>query len=395
MSHFSSVSSAIIVCSVRTLVLEKYVAYGAPEIAPVSGEGVLVVGVDISFLRGLDIVQGDGGVFVVIKGRQQTGLYACVQVLHLGSVQAEVLPAQRSYSDQLHLSLEDIYEHRKLVQPGAAQELAPAVHAVVARELATVLETFVLEHIGLKVLRVRVHSAELVNSDHIAVIADSIELYERAVGGIVVPDGGAELPSEDVVFTVVETLVDDFKTGTVHTTEKFYTVVGTVLTLGHPEIKPAGPFQFRTDSVPDVVTVIHESAWNAGMRLVDNLALEARSARVNPEIATVHECFIGFVEEGVEVAYARECHLVDDEFGFMGLKTVKRCSTVGVYDEGRVLELLHMTVQPVVDLVDTHLESGLEDGFDIGIGGEMLFKLCPGLHARLGVVLRDELLFVP
>lgn len=258
--------------------LEKDVAYRAPEVAPVGGEGMLVVGVDISFLRSLDVVQGDWGVFVVVKWRQEAWLHAGVQGLHLGRVEAEIVTAEGAHSDQLHLSLEYIDEHRELVKPGPAQQFAPAVHAVVARELASFLEAFVLEQIRLQVLGVRVHRAELVNTDHIAVVADTVELHERAVGRIVVPDGGAELSTENIEFTVVKTLVDHFKASPVHPPQELHAVVCAVLSLGHPEIEPSRPFKLRAYAVPDVVTEIYQFSGNAGMRFVYDLSLKACGA---------------------------------------------------------------------------------------------------------------------
>ena len=91
---------------VRSFVLEQDVAYGAPKVPPVSGAGVLVVGVDISFLRCLDIFQGNGGVLVVIERRKQAGLDADVKVLHGRRVQTEVLPAQWPHAHKLHLPRE-------------------------------------------------------------------------------------------------------------------------------------------------------------------------------------------------------------------------------------------------------------------------------------------------
>lgn len=107
------------------------------------------VSVDISFLRGLDVVQGNGGVFVVIERRQKAGLYTDVQLLHLRSVEAEIVPAQRPDSDQFHLPLEYVDEHRQFVQPGFAKEFTPAVHPIVMRELSAILQAFMLKHIRL------------------------------------------------------------------------------------------------------------------------------------------------------------------------------------------------------------------------------------------------------
>lgn len=72
---------------------EKYVAYGAPEISPVRCEGVLVVGFDISFLRGLDIFDSLGGFIFIVKRRQKSRLDTHMEILHFGGVEAEIVTA--------------------------------------------------------------------------------------------------------------------------------------------------------------------------------------------------------------------------------------------------------------------------------------------------------------
>ena len=127
-----------------SVVLEQDVADGAPEVAPVGREGVGVVGLDVAALGGLDIVQGDGGLLVEIKGRQEAGLDTDVQLLHFGCIEAEIMAAQGAHADQFHLPLEDVDQHRELVQPGLSHEFTPEIDAVVVCELAAVLQAFVL-----------------------------------------------------------------------------------------------------------------------------------------------------------------------------------------------------------------------------------------------------------
>ena len=73
--------------------LKQNIPHRAPKVPPVGGKGALDVSVDISFLRGLDIVQGDGGVLVVVKRWQQAGLHAYVERLHLRGVKTIIVPA--------------------------------------------------------------------------------------------------------------------------------------------------------------------------------------------------------------------------------------------------------------------------------------------------------------
>ena len=73
--------------------LEQNIAHRAPKIPPIGGEGMLVIGFDISFLRGLDFLQGLGGIFVVVEWGEKPRFYTDVQFLHLRGVHAEILPA--------------------------------------------------------------------------------------------------------------------------------------------------------------------------------------------------------------------------------------------------------------------------------------------------------------
>lgn len=98
-----------------------------------------MVGVNISFLRSLNIAQSNGGVLIIVERRQQSRLYADMDILHLRSVKTEIVPAQGANSDKFHLPLEDVDEHRQLVNPGFTKEFAPAVNPVVVRELTSIL----------------------------------------------------------------------------------------------------------------------------------------------------------------------------------------------------------------------------------------------------------------
>ena len=145
--------------------LEQYIPHGPPEIPPVRGEGVLVIGFDIPFLGGLDVFQGLRGSFVIVERGQKPRLDADVQLLHLGCVQAEILPAQRTDTHQFHLPLENIDAHREFVQPGFPQHPPPYVHPVVIRELAALLQALMLQHVRLKVFGIGIHGPELVHAD--------------------------------------------------------------------------------------------------------------------------------------------------------------------------------------------------------------------------------------
>ena len=91
---------------------------------------------------------------------------------------------------------------------------------------------------------------------------------------------------------------------------------------------------------------------------------------------------------------ARQSHLVDDKFWVVWLETVKGCSAVGVHDEGRVLELAHVLVQPIFDSFRIQRLCRFEDGFQVLVCRQVSLKLCSSLYTFFRVVLWDELLFV-
>ena len=119
--------------------LEQNVAYRTPEIAPIRGEGVLVVGFDISLFRGLDLLQGLRRFLVVIERGKESRFHAGVQLLHLRGIQLEIRPAERPDADQFHLPLEDIDPHRQFIQPTAAKLAPPEIDTVIVREFSTLL----------------------------------------------------------------------------------------------------------------------------------------------------------------------------------------------------------------------------------------------------------------
>lgn len=115
---------------------------------------------------------------------------------------------------------------------------------------------------------------------------------------------------------------------------------------------------------------------------------------MDPEIAVVNEGFISFVQERVQMLDPVEGHLVDDQLRLMGLEPVEGRSLIGIDYESAVLELLHMAVEPVVDAVDVKVLRLLEYRLQVGVGDEVALEFGSGLDSLLGVVLRDELLFV-
>ena len=100
------------------------------------------------------------------------------------------------------------------------------------------------------------------------------------------------------------------------------------------------------------------------------------------------------VEQRIQMLDPIEWHLVDDQFRLMGLEPVEGFALVGIDYERAVLKLLHMAVEPVVDAVDIEVFRLLENSLQVVIGDKVALEFGSGLDSLLGVVLRDELLFV-
>ena len=77
---------------------------------------------------------------------------------------------------------------------------------------------------------------------------------------------------------------------------------------------------------------------------------------------------------------ACQSHLVDDKFGVMGLETVEGWSAVGVHDEGRVLELVHMLIQPIFDSFRVQRPCCFEDGLQVLVCRQMSLELRSSLY---------------
>ena len=99
---------------VAVFTAEDNVADSAEEITEIGAEGNLQVGLDVFALGGLHLVDGLGGVAVVIEGGQESGLHLGAQLLHLGGVEAEIVARKRANTDELTLALEHVEEHGEL-----------------------------------------------------------------------------------------------------------------------------------------------------------------------------------------------------------------------------------------------------------------------------------------
>lgn len=253
---------------------------------------------------------------VVIEGGQEPGLHLDTQLLHLGGVEAEIVARKRPHTDELALALEHVNEHGELVDPYLAHPAAPEIDAVVVGELAAGLQTAVLVEVGLKVLAVAVHGAELVDADDFAILAHTAQLDEGGAGGHIVPDGGLLLAGEDKELALAELLVEDLETGSIEAAEDFDTVVGAVHAFGDGHVEAAGgAAELGAHPVPEIVAGKDKVGDAPGVALHDELALEHGGAAVAPQVAAGGEVLVGAVEEGVEVLHLVEGLLAEEDLG--------------------------------------------------------------------------------
>ena len=375
--------------------LEQDVAYRAPEVPPVGDEGMLEIGFDILFLRRLDFLQGFGRLFFVIERGQQARLYARAQFPHFRRVQAEIMTAQRPYAHEFHLSLEEIDEHGQFVDPSVAEPAAPEIHPVVVRELTALLQAFMFQHVGLQVLGIRIHGPKFVNADHFPVITHPAQLDEGTAGRVVVPDGGFDLPAQDKELPFMEALVDDFETGPVHPAQQFHPAVGAVLSLRDPHVEPAGPLEFRTHPVPQVMPPIDHLSHESRIGLEDDVLLEPGSPGVTPEISIVDKGLIGLVQEGIQMTYLIEGHLVDDKFRLMPLQGGENISVIRIHDVSPFIELAPVLFDPGIDLIHRLPAGGRMDPVDIHMGHHVVFQFGTCLLPPFGIVRGDVLVLMP
>lgn len=141
---------------------------------------MLQIGLQIAPLTLLDLVQGFR--HVDIKRGQQAWLGLDTKFLHLRTIQTEILATQRPNPNELHLALDKVEKHRQLVEPCLAQETTPTRHTVVVAELAALVQVIVLIDIGLQVLGIGVHGAELEHVENLAVLAYPTQPHQRAIG---------------------------------------------------------------------------------------------------------------------------------------------------------------------------------------------------------------------
>ena len=161
------------------LPLKKDVFDDSPEIVPIGAKRMLQVRLQILPLAVLDLIQCLR--HIRIKRRKQYWLYLDSKLLQIFIIQAVILLAQRTDTNQFHLSLNQVENHRELVKPKLAKHSTPFRDTVVVGELATHIQIIVLVDIGLQKLGIGIHRPKLIHVEHLAILADSPQLDEQTV----------------------------------------------------------------------------------------------------------------------------------------------------------------------------------------------------------------------
>lgn len=350
-----------------------------------------MVGLDVSFFRGLDIVQCLGGLLVVVERREEPRFHAHVKVLHLRCVHPEILPAEGANTHELHLSLQEIDEHGQFIQPTLAELVPPIIDPVIVRELPAFLKAFVFQDVGLQILRIGVHRAKFVHTNHVSFVSHAVKFDKGAVCGIVVPDRGTELLSQNEILALMETLIHDFESGPIHPPQQFHTAVSTVFPIRHPHIEPSRPPHASAYPMPKIVHRIDRLPHQTGMRPENDLLLQSRSSGMAPHKSAIHQVFVRLVQKSIEVTDPGKSHLVDNEARMMPTQDIQRLSVIRVDDICTAVKLLLVRIQPVHELGQSEGFRRAIDPLQVHISDQLLLQLRPGLHTPFGVVLWNEL----
>lgn len=302
---------------------------------------------------------------------------------------------QRAHAHELELPLEEIDEHREFVEPACAQQSAPLVDPVVVLELAAVLKPDVLVHVGLQILGVGVHRAELVHADEIAVLADPGKLDERPAVGLLVPDGGLDLACQYEELPVAEAFVQHLEAGPVEPSQHLHAVVGAVAPLGDEEIQPPRRAQLGADPVPEVVHEIDELAEDAREALEYHFLLHHRRAGVAHEVAAHRERQVSFGDEVVEVDDLVELAVGVDELRIAWPVGSKLASVRRVHEDGARGEGILVFLYPWPELAAVQAVARLEHADHVRVLHRADVQLRPGGHTGLGVTLQIRLILEP
>ena len=134
----------------RTLPLKYNISNNTPEIFPVGTERMLQIGFKITPLAVLNLIKGFRHIQII--WREQPRFSFCSKLLQISFIQTKILLAQWSNSHKFHLSLENVSNHGKFINPHFAEQTSPLRNAIVIGKLAANIQVVVLVNIGLEEL---------------------------------------------------------------------------------------------------------------------------------------------------------------------------------------------------------------------------------------------------
>lgn len=220
----------------RFFASEEDVVKDTEKIAEVGTEGMFEVGLNISALRILNLLKSFGRIFLVIERRQEAGLYTDAEFLHFGGVEMEIVLRKRTYPNKFDLTPKEVVSHGEFIDPNPAQEFSNRADTIIIVELATRAKTVMDVDIGLDVLRIGVHSAELIDIEQGTPFAYATKFDDRSPAGNVVPDRLLDFACHNKELAGSSRFIDYFETCAIDATQNLDAVEITIGTARNAHI---------------------------------------------------------------------------------------------------------------------------------------------------------------
>ena len=332
---------------------------------------------------------------LVVERRQQPGLGLDTQGLQFGCVEAEVLPAQRPDAHQLEVATQQVPHHRQFVEPQPPQHATPEVDTVVVLELASTLKALVVVDIGLHILGVGVHRAELVHHNHLAVLADAAQVDDgRACGRCIVHRLGA-FAGGDEELALAELLVDHLEAGTIEAADDLHAAHRAVLAACQRVVEAPRQPQLGTHAVPQVVPAdqhVVEAPW---VLVHQQFAFQSRRHQVAADVGVLWHHVVDGVQLLVELLYGVQRSRQEYQLGRQPVEAVAHClgSAGGDGHHEHLAARLGLTVHQVLErTLVTHLAGGFEHLPYLGVDRPAGSQLGAAVASGLGVAVFEFVL---
>ena len=291
------------------LSLEDNISNDYPEILPVGTEGMLQIGLEITTLAVLDLVQSLGHVH--IKRRQKARLGLNPQFLQLFGIEIEILLAQGPDAHNLHLSLQHIDEHRQLIEPGLAQESPPLRDAVIVAEFAAHIQVVVLVDVGLQVFGIGIHRAELEHIEFLPVLAHTAQLHQGTIGVRLVMRCTLLLP-DDTIAVMDVLLADDLEAAIIQPAQDLGTREDLPHLLRTKIVETTRQPEFWAHPMPQEIKEIDDTRKKPGM-FAENLGtVFLGRIEATDQITVLLQLGVGLAEvtvhvtDGVEMVFRQQ-----------------------------------------------------------------------------------------